>query len=397
MSTVVGVPLGTLLGQALGWRVAFVAGTILGAVALVATILFVPPVSASPPRRLRAQAGAAFTPRAMLSRHGALAPIMGAIVVSAVAGPAVSAARFVRLPGAGSRRANRTADAEYGIGRRKLMILVTGATGNVGGEVVKALAAIGHPVRALTRHQGTESRFPPGVEVATGFLDRPETLRDTLSNVSGVFLLPGYPDMPRLLSIFREAAVERVVLLSGSSAASGGMTNAITAYIVKSEQAVESCGLAATILRPSAFMSNTLRWAPQLAAGDVVRAPFADVRIAMIDPTDIALVAALALTGPGHDARTHRLTGPKPLLPVEQVQILSQVLGRKLRFEAQSDAEARKEMSAVMPTEYVDAFFDFYVDGSLDESVVLPTVYELTGHTPRTFKQWARAHADRFT
>jgi len=72
------------------------------------------------------------------------------------------------------------------------------------------------------------------------------------------------------------------------------------------------------------------------------------------------------------------------------------VLGRELRFEGQSDTEARAEMSAAMPAEYVDAFFSFFADGKLDESEVLPTVEEITGRPPRTFEEWARAHAEAF-
>ncbi|QKW33276.1 hypothetical protein HUT06_03890 [Actinomadura sp. NAK00032] len=89
-------------------------------------------------------------------------------------------------------------------------------------------------------------------------------------------------------------------------------------------------------------------------------------------------------------------TGPESLLPSEQVAILGEVLERELRFEAQPDDEARTEMSEQMPIEYVDAFFDFYVDGSLDESVVRPTVQDVTGAPPRTFRQWTEAHAAAF-
>jgi hypothetical protein len=78
------------------------------------------------------------------------------------------------------------------------------------------------------------------------------------------------------------------------------------------------------------------------------------------------------------------------------VAILGRVLGRELRFEGLSDAEARAEMSASMPAEYVDAFFSFFAEGKLDESRVLPTVEEITGKRPRTFEQWARLHADAF-
>jgi uncharacterized protein YbjT (DUF2867 family) len=275
------------------------------------------------------------------------------------------------------------------------MFLITGATGNVGGELMQALRSSSQPVRALTRANPPVD-VPAGVQVCQGDLNRPDSLTDALAGVSGVFLLPGYADMPGLLEVIHHAGVERVVLLSGSSAPSGDMTNAITAYMVTSEQAVRASGLQATILRPSGFMSNALQWAPQVAAGDMIRAPFASVGVAMIDPLDIATVAALALTRAGHEGQTYRITGPQSLLPSDRVEILAEVLGRTLTFEAQPDDEARQAMTATMPPEYVDAFFDFYADGSLDDSVVLPTYQQLTGQPPRTFKQWAEAHAAAF-
>lgn len=274
------------------------------------------------------------------------------------------------------------------------MFLISGATGNVGGELIRVLAGDGQPVRALTRGSAPAG-LPAGVQVATGDLDRPESLAGALRGVSGIFLLPGYADMPGLLGVIRQVGVERVVLLSGSSA-DGDTSNAITAYMAASEAAVRSSGLPATILRPSGFMSNTLQWAPQLASGDVVRAPFASAGVAMIDPRDIAAVAAVALTSTGHEGQVYRITGPQALLPADRVRILAAVLGRELRFEAQPDDEARREMEAAMPRKYVDAFFNFYADGALDESMVLPTVEQLVRRPPGTFEQWARAHASAF-
>jgi hypothetical protein len=104
----------------------------------------------------------------------------------------------------------------------------------------------------------------------------------------------------------------------------------------------------------------------------------------------------VALTTPGHQGRVYELSGPQSLAPADQVAILGQVLGRPLRFQAQADQEARAEMSATMPAKYVDAFFDLYVGGTLDESTVLPTVAEVTGRPPRSFAQWATAHAGAF-
>jgi uncharacterized protein YbjT (DUF2867 family) len=166
--------------------------------------------------------------------------------------------------------------------------------------------------------------------------------------------------------------------------------------MTETEDAVRASGLAWTILRPAALASNALQWRPQLKAGDVVRAPFAHVRAAVTDPADIAAVAALALTMDGHEERVYALSGPEALAPAGRVAILGRELGRDLTFEAQPDEEARAEMSTTMPGRYVDAFFRFYADGTLDESRVLPTVHALTGRPPRTFAQWAAAHRTAF-
>lgn len=273
------------------------------------------------------------------------------------------------------------------------MILVAGATGNVGVEVVRALTDAGETVRALSRGVPPSSALPEGAEGAVGDLNRPETLSGALDGVRGVFLLSGYKDMAGLLSEVRRAGADRVVLLSGRSVESSDVRNAISRYMIDSEDAVRGSGVPWTILRPSAFMSNALSWAPQIRAGDVVRAPFAAVRVAAIDPFDIAAVAAVALTSAEHEGRVYRLSGPEALLPAEQVRILGAVLGRDLTFEALSDVEARAEMEAAMPTEYVDAFFRFYADGTLDESGVYPVVEDLTGRKPRAFGRWAVAHA----
>jgi uncharacterized protein YbjT (DUF2867 family) len=275
------------------------------------------------------------------------------------------------------------------------MFLITGAAGNVGAELVTALVTAGEQVRALTRGARAPA-LPAGVEAVAGDLNRPDSLAAALLGVRAVFLLAGYQDMPGVVTAARQAGVQRVVLLSGGSAASGDESNAISAYMIRSESAVRDSGLAWTILRPSGFMSNALRWAPQLAVGDVVRTPFANVVTATVDPYDIAAVAVEALLRDGHDRRIYAPTGPESLLPADQVRILAQVLGRGLRFEAQPDDEAREEMTKNTPVEYVDAFFDFYVAGSLDESQVRATVHDLTGRAPRTFTQWATAHTESF-
>lgn len=275
------------------------------------------------------------------------------------------------------------------------MYLVTGATGNIGSELVRALARGGEQVRALTR-DGASQDLPDGVTQFAGDLNDPDSLRPAFAGVTAVFLMPGYQDAARTLAYARELGVRHVVMLSGNSAGSGDTSNAVSAYLIEAETILKDSGLDWTIIRPYGFMSNTLQWIPQLKNGDEVTAPFAGVAIAMIDPNDIAAVAALTLVKPGHESQIYHVSGPEPLRPADRVRILGAVLNRDLTFRPQPDEAARAEMSASMPQKYVDAFFSFYVDGTLDESTPLPTVAELTGRPPRTFEQWARAHASAF-
>jgi uncharacterized protein YbjT (DUF2867 family) len=275
------------------------------------------------------------------------------------------------------------------------MILVTGATGNVGAEVRVALTRAGEQVRALVR-DASKGDLPAEEDVVEGDLDRPETLGPALAGVSAVFLLPGYKDMPAVLQAIRDAGAERVVLLSGTSAESGDTRNAVTKYMMESEAAVRDSGVPWTIVRSYGMMSNTLRWKDQLSQGDIVSEPFADVAVAMVDPYDLGEIAARALTTDEHAGRTYAASGGNAIKPADRVRILGEVLGRDLQLHAQSNDEAREQMNASMPKEYVDAFFDFYVAGSLDESKPTSAVQDVLGRPPRTFEQWAEAHAEAF-
>ena len=266
------------------------------------------------------------------------------------------------------------------------MILVTGATGNVGGAVVRALVEAGEPVRALVRG----SSAPLGAELVKGDLYDPSTI--PFDGVDAVFFMSGYP--AELFTAARDNGVERVVLLSGSSADGGDRANAISRYMMDSEDALKASGVPWTILRPNFFFSNTFQWLPQLRAGDVIRESFPGAASSGIDPADIGAVAAAALTADGHAGQTYRLTGPEVLRLADRVRILGEALNRPLTLEPFSDDEARVELSKTMPPEYVDGFMAFYVTGTLDESRVLPTVEQITGRAPRTFAEWARAHAD---
>ncbi|UXY22939.1 NAD(P)H-binding protein [Streptomyces cynarae] len=275
------------------------------------------------------------------------------------------------------------------------MILVTGATGNVGAELVRVLAESGQSVRALSR-AGRSEGLPPGVTAVAGDLNRPETVRETLDGVRAMFLMPGYGGQRQILADARAAGVERVALLSGRSAGTGDTGNAVAGYLIEAETAVRKSGLAWTSLRCTSFMSNALQLADQIRKGDTVRVPFPDAYTTDVDPYDISRVAARALLSDEWAGRALEVTGPEALLPADRVRILGEVLGRDLRAVGLTNEEARTELESRMPKPYVDAFFSFFVDGTLDESQVLPTVREVTGREPRTFREWARAHADAF-
>ncbi len=272
------------------------------------------------------------------------------------------------------------------------MHLVTGATGNVGSEVVRALLASGERVRAVTR-DGSADGLPDGVTAVAGNLTDPASLSDAFADVAGVFVLPGYPGV---VDAAAAAGVDVVVQLSGTSVQTGDQDNPISAFMMASEDEVRASGVRWTILRPYDFMANTLRWADQLAEGDVVREPFTGVPVAMIDPVDIGAVAALALLSADHASQVYTLSGPELLVPADRVRILGEVLERRLILEPLSDAEARKVLGDQQPAEYVDAMFSFYVDHTIDVSQILPTVPELLGRPARTFRQWAQAHAGAF-
>jgi uncharacterized protein YbjT (DUF2867 family) len=271
------------------------------------------------------------------------------------------------------------------------MILVTGATGNVGDALVHALLARGRPVRAVARNPATAA-FPDVVDVVAADLAVPGTMSAALAGIRQVFLLGGFATTG-LLRTLRSAGVEHVVLLTSRCVIGGRPDNAVTRMWLDAEAAVRDSGVPWTILRPSGFHSNALRWLPQLRQGDIVRAPWPDVAIASIDPADIAAVAATVLIEPGHRGTAPTLSGPEPLTPGEQVAALAAVLRRPLHYEPLTDADARTRMQADTPPAFVDAFFRFFTDGEFDDSGVVATVHELTGRPPRTFEAWARDHA----
>ncbi len=156
--------------------------------------------------------------------------------------------------------------------------------------------------------------------------------------------------------------------------------------------------MAWTILRPGAFMSNALMWAPSIKAQGVVYAPFGQATTAAVDPADIAAVAARALTEPGHEAKMYPLTGPELLSPTDQVEALGAALGRSLRLvDVPPEAAKAAMVDSGMPAELADAVLASMAQAGTDHAMaVLPTVEQVTGNPARSFAEWATAHLEAF-
>ena len=283
------------------------------------------------------------------------------------------------------------------------MILVTGATGHVGSELVAQLASGGHTLRAMTRRPQA-ARLPDTVEVVAGDFDDGASLDAALRGVDRVFSMSaqavGAAAAPThdlaFLSACRRAGVQRIVRLSVQGGGGADARDPIVRWIAEIEGAVQGSGAAWTLLRPGRFMSNALAWIPMIRRGDDVQVPFATRRAASIDPADIAAVAALALTEDGHAGATYELSGPESLTPVDEIRALGQLLGRPLRPVAMS-AEATRDamLRHGMPAAVVDAAL---AQTESDRgTAVLPTVGQLLGRPARSFARWAESHRDAFT
>jgi uncharacterized protein YbjT (DUF2867 family) len=268
-------------------------------------------------------------------------------------------------------------------------VLVMGATGNVGGALVELLRARQVRVHAITREPRT---WPDDVQGVVGDANDPASLAGAAAGMDGAFLMSGYAAEDQLLE---DLGTGHVALLSSSSVPLANGGNAMAAYHGESEKAVRTSHAAWTIVRPCSLQSNVTRWKDQLDAGDVVRAPFGDVAVAMTDPADVAAVLATALSETGHAGQTYRVSGPEALTPADQVAIVAEVLERKLRFEAVPDDEAHVTLPAQLGQAYADAQFDIFRDHPQYESEIQPTVEQVLGRQPGPLRGWLERNRAR--
>lgn len=278
------------------------------------------------------------------------------------------------------------------------MIVVTGATGNVGRHLVRTLASAGEWVTALSRRAPT-GELPGNVEFQQADPARPENLKPSLDGADALYLLvPGDGeglDPYAILDTARAAGVRRVVLQSSQATATRPDSPA-HARLRAFEDAVRESGLRWTVLRPSGFASNAYMWAPSVRSDRTIAAPFGDVGLPVVDPADIAEVAAAALREEGHEGRAYELTGPAPVSPREQARAIGEALGAPVRFVEQSRAEARELLMRFMPEPVVEATLGILGEPTPEERRVSPDVERILGRSPRPFTAWAAENAVAF-
>ncbi|MGW2250019.1 SDR family oxidoreductase [Kitasatospora sp. NPDC001660] len=273
------------------------------------------------------------------------------------------------------------------------MILVTGATGNVGSELVAQLAAEGVPVRAMTRSP-EKADFPAGVEVVAGDFDKPETLPAALAGIDRVFVVPpGYgPEGPvqerTLVAAAREAGAKHLVKLS-TSGVGFGATDPLTSGHRQGEQVIQQSGLEWTILRPGTFMIYLYGYADTIGKERTMYVTEGDPVSAMIHPRDIASVAAKVLTTSGHDGQAYTLTGGEALSPQRQGEIVGEALGQEVKVVERTKAETQAEFDRLgWGGPRLEALLELKRQSVAWDWKISDSVEKITGKAPLTLRDW---------
>ena len=284
------------------------------------------------------------------------------------------------------------------------MILITGATGTVGREVVSELQRLGAGgVRALVRDTARASFIrDAGFETVEGDFDKPETLGAALEGVESALLLtPPSPHTVEYQSAFIEAAkragVRRVVKLS-SIGADSSAPEGFVKWHGRTEELLKSSGLSWTIIRPNFFMQNLLGQARTIATQGAIYQVGGDARASLIDARDIATVAARTLADEGHEGETYTLTGPESLSYADVAAKLSEATGKNVSYVAITPEQFREgALAQGLPEWLVSALGrlnELFASG--DAAEVTDDVGRVGGKEPTTFEQFARDYARVF-
>ncbi|OKK17706.1 NmrA family transcriptional regulator [Streptomyces sp. CB00455] len=272
------------------------------------------------------------------------------------------------------------------------MIVVTGATGNVGRALVRMLTEERIPVTAVARHI-TAADVPPGVRAVAGDLAEPAGLRAAFDGARALFLLVAGQEPYAVLDAARAAGIREVVLLSSQGA---GTRPAQYEHAALFEKAVRESGLDWTILRSGGMATNALAWAESIRTHRAAAAPFGDVGLPFVDPDDVAAVAAAVLREEAHRGATYTLTGPEATTPRERAAAIAAALGEPVRFTEQTREEAHALMARFMPLPAVEGTLAILGEPTDRERWVSPDAGRVLGRAPGTFAAWAERNAAAF-
>ncbi|MEU1509329.1 NAD(P)H-binding protein [Kitasatospora sp. NPDC005748] len=278
------------------------------------------------------------------------------------------------------------------------MIVVTGATGNVGRPLTQALAEVGEQVTAVSRRAAA---VPAGVRHVVADLAEPTGLVPVLDGAKALFLLlsgdlhAAGARPADLIGLAAAAGVRRVVLLSSQGVATRPLDPSRVAMRAV-EDALRESGLDWAVLRPGGFASNALAWAQSVRTEGTVAAPFGDVGVPVVDPVDIAGVAAACLLDDRHTGRVYELTGPEVITPRLQAEALAAVLGSPLRFHELTREEARATMTRFVPVELADDTLDIISAPNPAELRISPDVERVLGRAPHPFTEWVTRNIAAF-
>ncbi|WP_406193593.1 NAD(P)H-binding protein [Kitasatospora sp. NBC_01560] len=284
------------------------------------------------------------------------------------------------------------------------MIVVTGATGNVGRALVRMLAGAeagseagagagrAVEVTAVARHI-TDADVPPGVRAVAGDLADPAGLHTAFEGAQALFLLVAGEDPDGILDAAKRAGVRRVVLLSSQGA---GTRPEVYGHPVRFEEAVRGSGLDWTVLRSGGMATNALAWSESVRTRRAAEAPFGDVGLPFVDPEDVAAVAAAALLEGAHLGATYTLTGPAPTTPRERAEAIAAALGEPVHFTEQTREQAHELMARFMPLPVVAGTLAILGEPTEEEQRVSPDVEHVLGRAPGSFAAWAARNAAAF-
>ncbi|MGB7833095.1 MAG: SDR family oxidoreductase [Xanthobacteraceae bacterium] len=284
------------------------------------------------------------------------------------------------------------------------MILVTGATGLNGTALVRKLSAKGVPLRALVRSaaKAAEIAALPNVEIAIADMAKPETLPAALAGVDRAMLNSSAdPAMVEVQSNFIAAAakagVRHVVKLSGIMPELDSPFRFARMH-GEIEKRLEASGMAFTHLRAGEFMPSYFRQVPMILAKGALFLPMENQRIASIDIGDLAEIAALVLTNPGHEGKIYRLTGPEALTMTEVAERLSAATGKTIKYINVPPEDVRKaQLAAGVPPYIADALAELFAERRKGkESQVWPIAQTLLGRRPTSFAEFAARNAAIF-